>query len=238
VSYKLSAVITTPRTPHDKKARKGSHPKAAATTTTTTARAALMADPSDEAPPAAKKPFSLPRSFTYHHHPGRPSIAKPPSSRFAADGPDKRPKVVLYSTSLRGVRRTFDDCRSVRAILRGLRVAVDERDVSLDAAFRRDLQAALKGRPFALPQVFVGARWIGGAEEIRQMHEAGELAKILEGVARQDPAFVCHGCGGVRFAPCPTCNGSRKVFIEEERRLRRCLECNENGLVRCPDCCY
>ncbi|KAJ8491495.1 hypothetical protein OPV22_013216 [Ensete ventricosum] len=232
--YKLSAVITTPRTPHKKKARKVGYQKAAATATTT-ARAALMADPSDDFPAAAKKPFFLPRSFTYHHHPGRPPIAKP---RFAPDGPDKRPKVVLYSTSLRGVRRTFDDCRSVRAILRGLRFAVDERDVSLDAAFRRDLQAALKGRPFALPQVFVGARWIGGAEEIRQMHEAGELAKMLEGVARQDPAFVCHGCGGVRFVPCSTCSGSRKVFIEEERRLRRCVECNENGLVRCPDCCY
>jgi hypothetical protein len=31
--------------------------------------------------------------------------------------------VVLYTTSLRGVRRTFADCVAVRAILRGFRVA-------------------------------------------------------------------------------------------------------------------
>jgi hypothetical protein len=27
------------------------------------------------------------------------------------------------------------------------------------------------------------------------------------------------------------------VFVEEEGWTRRCLECNENGLVRCPNCC-
>ncbi|WOL06720.1 hypothetical protein Cni_G15454 [Canna indica] len=181
---------------------------------------------------AAWKTFSIPRSFSCHYR------TRLPSTRFVADEPSKRPKVVLYFTSLRGVRRTFEDCRAVRAILRGLRFAVDERDVSMDASFRRELQGALKGRPFSLPQVFFHGRWIGGAEEIRQAHEAGELLRMLEGAARQDPGFVCTGCGGVRFAPCPTCSGSRKIFVEEEGRLRRCLECNENGLVRCPDCCY
>ncbi|OMP00913.1 hypothetical protein CCACVL1_03255 [Corchorus capsularis] len=31
--------------------------------------------------------------------------------------------------------------------------------------------------------------------------------------------------------------GSRKVFDEDEGLLKRCLECNENGLIRCPECC-
>lgn len=38
-------------------------------------------------------------------------------------------RVVLYFTSLRAVRPTIEACRDVRAILRGLRVGVDERDV-------------------------------------------------------------------------------------------------------------
>ncbi|XP_010906446.1 uncharacterized protein At5g39865 [Elaeis guineensis] len=190
----------------------------------------------------AKKPYFLPRSLTYHHH-RRAMKAKDehpavkPLWKHLADEP-KRPKVVLYSTSLRGIRRTHDDCCAVRSILRGFRVAVDERDVSMDAAYRRELQALLgKGRSFSLPQVFVGGRCLGGAEEVRQLHEAGELGRLLEGVAGQDPAFVCGGCGGVRFVPCPNCSGSRKVFLKEEERMRRCEECNENGLVRCPKCC-
>ena len=48
--------------------------------------------------------------------------------------------------------------------------------------------------------------------------------------------FRYDSCGDVRFAPCTNCNGSRKVFDEEEDRVQRCLECNENGLIRCPDC--
>ncbi|RRT36742.1 hypothetical protein B296_00054601 [Ensete ventricosum] len=150
----------------------------------------------------------------------------------------KHPKLVLYTTSLRGIRRTFEDCCAVRAILRGLHVAVDERDVSMDVSFRMELQSLLgKGRPLALPQVFIENRWLGGVEEIRQMNEAGELGRRLEGVAAQDPTFVCEGCGGARFVPCSYCHGSQKVFVEKEGRKRRCDECNENGLVRCLHCC-
>ncbi|KAG0483677.1 hypothetical protein HPP92_011761 [Vanilla planifolia] len=198
----------------------------------------------DTFPSAAKKPFLLPRSFTYHNTFQRRTrdSSRPFWKNLAEDDP-KLPvantRVVVYTTSLRGIRRTHADCCAVRAILRGFRVAIDERDVSMDAAYRRELQALLggKGRPVSLPQVFVRGRHIGGADEVRQLHEVGELGKLLEGVPGQDPAFVCGGCGGVRFVPCGSCNGSRKVFVEEESRVRRCEECNENGLVRCPNCC-
>ena len=40
--------------------------------------------------------------------------------------------------------------------------------------------------------------------------------------------FHYDNCYGVWFAPCIKCNGSRKVFDEEED--------NENGLIRCLDC--
>ncbi|XP_042425711.1 uncharacterized protein At5g39865-like [Zingiber officinale] len=175
----------------------------------------------------------------YHHHHGTALNSR----RLCASGdPYKRPQpdvVVLYTTSLRAIRRTFEDCRAVRSILDGIRVAVDERDVSMDAGFRRELQVATEGiRPLALPQVFIGGRCLGGAAEIYAMHEAGELGSALEGVARRrDSGFsVCGTCGGVRFVPCSVCWGSRKVFVEEEGRARRCVECNDNGLVRCQDC--
>uniref|UniRef100_A0A0E0LPB9 Glutaredoxin domain-containing protein n=1 Tax=Oryza punctata TaxID=4537 RepID=A0A0E0LPB9_ORYPU len=180
----------------------------------------------------AKKPFHFARSLTYHHHQGHRLL--PPAAKW------RRPKaVVLYTTSLRGVRRTFADCSSVRAILRGFRVAVDERDVSMDAAFRRELRSLLdaRGRAFSLPQLLIGGRLVGGADEVKQLHESGQLRRLLEGAAGQDPAYVCDGCGGVRFVPCTACGGGRKVFIEEEDRVQRCGDCNENGLVRCPNCC-
>jgi glutaredoxin domain-containing cysteine-rich protein 1 len=136
---------------------------------------------------------------------------------------------VLYTTSLRGVRRTFADCCAVR-------VAVDERDVSMDASLRREVQALLAawGRCFSLPQLLVGGRLVGGADEVRRLHEAGELRRVPEGTPGQDPAFVC---GGFRFVPCHGCDGSRRVFVEAEGYARRCVDCNENGLVRCPSCC-
>ncbi|KAJ1292252.1 hypothetical protein BS78_02G378000 [Paspalum vaginatum] len=189
-----------------------------------------------------KKPFQLARSLTYHHHHQghRPAAAaRWRRHQLAADAQPRPQAVVLYTTSLRGVRRTFADCSAVRAILRGFRVAVDERDVSMDAALRRELQALLaaRGRAFALPQLLVGGRLLGGADEVRQLHESGQLRRLLDGAAGQDPAFVCDACGGVRFVPCAGCGGSRKVFLEDEDRVVRCAECNENGLVRCANCC-
>ncbi|KAK8957581.1 hypothetical protein KSP39_PZI001398 [Platanthera zijinensis] len=192
---------------------------------------------------AAKKSFPLPRSLTYHHtsHRRARDGHRPLWKNSADDSPNipgADSGVVIYTTSLHGIRRTHADCCAVRAILRGFRVAVDERDVSMDAAYRRELQGLIGGKvqPVTLPQVFVRGRHIGGADEVRHLHESGELGNFLEGVPGQDPAFVCGGCGGIRFVPCRNCSGSRKVFVEAEGRRRRCEECNENGLVRCPNC--
>ncbi|KAK4784873.1 hypothetical protein SAY86_019241 [Trapa natans] len=147
-------------------------------------------------------------------------------------------RVLLYFTSLRGIRKTYEDCCSVRMILRSFRVAMDERDISMDSSYRQELEAALGRKAVSLPQVFIRGRHMGGAEEIRQMNEAGELAKLLEGFPTREPGFFCKICGEARFIPCSSCDGSRKVFDEDEGQLRRCLDCNENGLIRCPSCCH
>ncbi|KAK8926328.1 hypothetical protein KSP39_PZI018533 [Platanthera zijinensis] len=146
---------------------------------------------------------------------------------------DKR--IVVYCTSLRVVRKTFEDCRTVRSILRGFRVAVDERDLTMDSAFLTELRGLLGRRQLSLPRVFIGGRYIGGAEEIRQLHESGELKGCIEGAPAASET-ACEACGGVRFLLCSSCNGSHKRYTEKGG-FRTCGSCNENGLVRCPDCC-
>lgn len=150
-----------------------------------------------------------------------------------SESEDKR--IVVYYTSLRVVRKTFEDCRVVRSILRGFRVAVDERDLTMDSAFLAELKGLLGRRQLSLPRVFIGGRYVGGAEEIRQLHESGELKLFIEG-APPAANSACEACGGVRFLLCSECNGSRKCYTEKGG-FRTCGSCNENGLVRCPDCC-
>ncbi|PKI64375.1 hypothetical protein CRG98_015235 [Punica granatum] len=169
-------------------------------------------------------------------------------------------KVVLYTTTLRGVRSSFEACNSVRSAIEGLGVAVCERDVSMHSGFRDELRELMRGKGKELlvpPRVFVRGRYIGGAEEVMRIAEEGKLAELLEGLPKGKVRMICEGCGGVRFLPCFRCNGSCKVVIskgeegdEEEgdelveggRRssarnvVVRCVKCNENGLVLCPIC--
>ncbi|KAL4320100.1 hypothetical protein GQ457_18G006690 [Hibiscus cannabinus] len=88
--------------------------------------------------------------------------------------------IVVYFTSLRAVRSTFEDCKTVRSILQGLRVWVDERDVSMDHGFLKELRGMLGRSKLSLPRVFIGGRYMGGAEEMEQLHESGELKKLVE----------------------------------------------------------
>ncbi|VFQ69888.1 unnamed protein product [Cuscuta campestris] len=132
-------------------------------------------------------------------------------------------RIVVYYTSLRGIRKTYEDCCDVRMIFRGFRVCVDERDISMDSSYREELQGVL-GR-VSLPQVFIRGRHIGGADEIKGLNEAGELEHLLKGFpVKQEGTLWCRSCGDTRFLPCPSCRGSRKVFAEEEMRLRRCQD--------------
>lgn len=161
-------------------------------------------------------------------------------------GKDKN--VIVYSTSLRGIRKTYEDCSHVKAILKSLRIRVDERDVSMHSGFKEELKELMgDGFKGGLPRVFLEKKYIGGADEIRRMHEEGQLEKLLEGCEMVDDA-ACEGCGDIRFVPCETCSGSCKVFYEGDEEeegeeegeygFQRCPDCNENGLIRCPLCCY
>ncbi|XP_031099889.1 uncharacterized protein At5g39865-like [Ipomoea triloba] len=151
--------------------------------------------------------------------------------------PGSENRIVVYLTSLRVVRRTFLDCKDVQAILRSFRVSIDERDLSMDGRFMDELRAIMgvrEKRKLTLPRVFIGGRYIGGAEEIRQMHEAGELKQYVEGLPPAKPG-TCEVCGGHRFLLCADCDGSRKYY-SEKAGFRVCKTCNENGLIRCSTC--
>ncbi|KAJ1408193.1 Thioredoxin-like superfamily [Sesbania bispinosa] len=160
-------------------------------------------------------------------------IRRDPLSQF----PEKCPPggndaVVIYTTSLGGVRKTFEDCNRAREVLERHRVVTDERDVSLHGEFLREVKE-LVGEGVALPRVFVKGRYLGGLDELVELNETGRLGRILNvtrverGVGRQ----ACGGCGGARFVPCLDCGGSCKLADKE-----RCPKCNENGLVICPAC--
>ena len=163
--------------------------------------------------------------------------------------PNGENKVVVYTTTLRGVRKTFEACNAVRAAIEAAGVVISERDVSMDRGFREELRELMKkkGREAIIPpQVFVKGRYIGGAEEVLKIAEEGLLLELFEGLPKRRAGEVCEGCGNVRFLPCFQCNGSCKMVmvVKEEMGQKlegtsvvvRCPDCNENGLVLCPIC--
>ncbi|KAK4794598.1 hypothetical protein SAY86_012592 [Trapa natans] len=203
---------------------------------------------------------SLRRSFQelsprhpFHIRPSLSSTQEKRSSNIKSE------KVIVYFTSLRGIRKTYEDCCHVLVILKGIGVRVDERDVSMHSGFKEELKELLgeglnDGSGYRLPRVFVGKSYIGGAEEIRRLHEEGNLEKLLGRCERADgDDDGCEACGDIRFVPCDTCSGSCKIICgrdfvgeekeeeqedeEEEFEFQRCPDCNENGLIRCPICC-
>ncbi|KAG2310878.1 hypothetical protein Bca4012_025383 [Brassica carinata] len=165
--------------------------------------------------------------------------SKPEPDAIRISIPGAESSIVVYFTSLRVVRPTFEDCRAVAAILRSFPVRVDERDLSMDASFAAELDRIFAGKKdlTKLPRVFIGGRYVGGAEEVRGLHEIGELKKLVRELPRVEGGVCCEMCGGHRFVPCNDCHGSHKVFTEK-LGFRRCSTCNENGLVRCSSCSY
>ncbi|CAN6234933.1 unnamed protein product [Urochloa humidicola] len=166
--------------------------------------------------------------------PRHPKAAPPAIVAEGKCPPGGADAVVLYTTTLRGIRRTFEECNAVRAAIEAHDVKVIERDVSMDSGYREELRLLLGGRELRVPAVFVRGRHVGGAAEVAKLEEDGKLRALLEGLPRA--RVWCAGCAGVRFVMCRDCNGSRKVLDADRKETTKCGECNENGLVRCPIC--
>ncbi|KAI9122291.1 hypothetical protein K1719_006980 [Acacia pycnantha] len=143
--------------------------------------------------------------------------------------------VVIYTTTLRGIRKTFEDCNKVRLILESYDIRIFERDISMDAGFKEELRQLMGTKGVKVPVVFVKGRLIGGVEEVMKLEEEEKLGVLFEGIPRA--RCECEGCGDVRFVMCVKCNGSCKVLDKEHQKTVKCGQCNENGLIQCPICC-
>ena len=113
---------------------------------------------------------------------------------------------------------------------------LDERDLSMDAAFVDELQGIIgkKVEMMSLPKVFVNGKYVGGAEEIRRLRESGELKKMILRLPAAE-VEVCGVCGGYRFLVCRHCDGSHRVY-DDKTGFKVCSRCNENGMIRCSSC--
>ncbi|MED6106188.1 hypothetical protein PIB30_002640 [Stylosanthes scabra] len=163
-------------------------------------------------------------------------------------GEGKKHWIILYTTSMRGIRKTFQDCKRIRFLLRSLLVKFDERDVSLHMEYRDELWNIFGGKVIP-PKLFIKGTCVGGADEVLALHEIGSLRNLLEGaptLTPHDHDFPCVGCNNFRFSICSKCSGSRKISTththhdhdhdDDDFFFVRCPECNENGLVKCTIC--
>lgn len=146
--------------------------------------------------------------------------------------------VIIYTTTLRGIRKTFEECNVARSVIESQSVEMYERDISMHSAFKEELRALMKSKEVRVPVVFVKGRLIGGAEEVVKLDEEGKLGILLRGIPKA-ATEGCKGCGGIRFVMCVECSGSCKVLGEEDGKMKnlKCSKCNENGLIQCPFCC-
>uniref|UniRef100_A0A3Q3MZH2 Glutaredoxin and cysteine rich domain containing 1 a n=2 Tax=Mastacembelus armatus TaxID=205130 RepID=A0A3Q3MZH2_9TELE len=151
-------------------------------------------------------------------------------------------RIVIYTTSFRVVRTTFERCELVRKIFQNHRVKFVEKNIALDNEYVKELEERCKhvGEPPSLPVVFIDGHYLGGAEKILSMNESGELQDLLTKIERVQHPQTCQTCGGFAFIPCPVCHGSkmsvfRNCFTDSFKALK-CTSCNENGLQPCVSC--
>uniref|UniRef100_A0A3Q3W0W4 Glutaredoxin domain-containing protein n=1 Tax=Mola mola TaxID=94237 RepID=A0A3Q3W0W4_MOLML len=151
-------------------------------------------------------------------------------------------RIVIYTTSFRVVRTTFERCELVRKIFQNHRVKFVEKNIALDCEYGKELEERCKrvGEPPSLPVVFIDGHYLGGAEKILGMNESGELQDLLTKIERVQLPQMCQTCGDFAFIPCPMCHGSkmsvfRNCFTDSFKALK-CTSCNENGLQQCVSC--
>ncbi|KAM9849806.1 glutaredoxin domain-containing cysteine-rich protein 1 [Aulostomus maculatus] len=151
-------------------------------------------------------------------------------------------RIVIYTTSFRVVRTTFERCELVRKIFQNHRVKFVEKNIALDSEYGKELEERCKrvAEPPSLPVVFIDGHYLGSAEKILDMNESGELQDLLTKIERVQHPQMCQTCGGFAFIPCPTCHGSkmsvfRNCFTDSFKALK-CTSCNENGLQPCVSC--
>ncbi|CAI9284517.1 unnamed protein product [Lactuca saligna] len=142
--------------------------------------------------------------------------------------------VILYTTSVKGIRKTSKDCLRVHSLLKSLKFLYQERDIAMHSDFRDELLQML-GKSAAVPSLFIKGRYIGGAEEVFRLHEQGKFRSLLAEIPLNKSEGPCKRCAGVRSVVCVKCSGSHLMKLADGKRTT-CTECNKNGLIKCPNC--
>ncbi|XP_039608717.1 glutaredoxin domain-containing cysteine-rich protein 1 [Polypterus senegalus] len=153
-------------------------------------------------------------------------------------------RIVIYTTSFRVVRTTFERCELVRKIFQNHRVKFVDKNIALNIEYGKELEERCKrvAESPSLPVVFIDGHYLGGAEKILAMNESGELQDLLTKIEKVQHPQECSTCGGFSFVPCSVCHGSkmsvfRNCFTDSFKALK-CTSCNENGLQPCPSCVH
>lgn len=71
---------------------------------------------------------------------------------------------MVYVTSFRGVRSTFENCRYVQTVLHNFRVKIEEKDIYVNKHYYRELRDRLGEGGMSrlpVPQVFISGQHIG-----------------------------------------------------------------------------
>jgi glutaredoxin 3 len=82
------------------------------------------------------------------------------------------PEVVMYSTTWCGY------CQRARGLLERKGVGIREIKVDEDPS-QRDLMVQKSGGRRTVPQIFIGARHVGGYDDLAALERAGELDQLL-----------------------------------------------------------
>ncbi|KFQ21576.1 Glutaredoxin domain-containing cysteine-rich protein 1, partial [Mesitornis unicolor] len=90
-------------------------------------------------------------------------------------------RIIIYTTSLRVVRTTFERCELVRKIFQNHRVKFEEKNIALNSDYGKELDERCRRvcEVPSLPVVFIDGHYLGGAEKILLMNESGELQDLL-----------------------------------------------------------
>lgn len=149
-------------------------------------------------------------------------------------------KIILYTTSMTVVRQTAEKCKSLRQILQTHMVRYEERDMFMSNENQKELRERLGQSAIQVPQVFADGVHIGDFNEVQKLNETGELRTIFNNFTKIQVRSSCDKCGGYRYHPCTFCHGSKKSLhrngFTEEFCALRCMQCDENGLIRCDIC--
>lgn len=83
-------------------------------------------------------------------------------------------RVTIYSTG------TCPICDKTKTLLKKWQITYDEKRVDQDQAALREM-LAITNHARTVPQLAIDGKWIGGFNELTEMHMEGELAPLMAG---------------------------------------------------------